>query len=259
MKRDDSKYYNLADWGLCTSESLAGKIQIIKTLIPSDVKSILDIGCGNGAITNVLGENFDVTGVDISSVALEQVTTAKMQASSAEVPLADNFADMVFSSEVLEHLDEETYRATLNEIARLARKYVLISVPFNETVARQHVQCPDCGLIFPRNYHFRSFNRASMKSLLSGFKLQMTECGGMAVRGYHPRLIRLRHKIVPWEFGVPYSWRHWGTKITVCPDCETQFDVSFKTHPFGFVLDAVNTVIKQKQPYWLITLFQKTQ
>ena len=38
------------------------KMDLILENIPEDTKTVIDIGCGNGVITNRLGRHFDVTG-----------------------------------------------------------------------------------------------------------------------------------------------------------------------------------------------------
>ena len=78
------------------------------------VQTILDVGCGDGAITNRLGEEWDVTGVDMSTAALEHVTTAAIQASATELPLADGWFDLVASIEMLEHLWLADYRKAIS-------------------------------------------------------------------------------------------------------------------------------------------------
>ncbi|MBK8628516.1 MAG: hypothetical protein IPN86_24085 [Saprospiraceae bacterium] len=41
---------------------------------------------------------------------------------------------MALSSEVLEHLPEEIYNSTTKELSRISKKYILISVPNDESI-----------------------------------------------------------------------------------------------------------------------------
>lgn len=100
------------------------------------IKSVVDIGCGEGfgmeqLYKNHIGNSY--VGLDSSSVALK---TAKkihpqfkyVKGSIYNSPFRDKQFDLVMCSEVLEHL---TYpdKAIL-ELQRISKKYILISVPF---------------------------------------------------------------------------------------------------------------------------------
>ena len=64
---DNLAYYEQFNWkGLKLNSRRQIKVQKILGMIPPDVRTIIDIGCGDGTITNRLAEKFDVTGVDRS-------------------------------------------------------------------------------------------------------------------------------------------------------------------------------------------------
>src|SRR5438309_6000888 len=69
-------------------------------LVPPYVSSVLDVGCGDGFITNALPEHLDVIGVDTSHEALRHVTRPTQVASAAELPFADESFDVVLASDV---------------------------------------------------------------------------------------------------------------------------------------------------------------
>lgn len=81
-------------------------------LIPTGAKTVLDIGCGEGDLAFTLKEKgCEVTGVDVSSRALEKATPALFDSfcfniEDAEWPekLVEREFDLVVASEVLEHL-----------------------------------------------------------------------------------------------------------------------------------------------------------
>ena len=68
------KYYEY-DCGLTLEQKkiIQDKIEYVKKLIPNDVKTIIDIGCGSGFITNQLAEDYKVIGVDINSNVVETI------------------------------------------------------------------------------------------------------------------------------------------------------------------------------------------
>ena len=108
--RDNSIYYEQFNWEKSNlSMHLRNKIEKIFELISSDVKTIIDIGCGNGAITNELAKKYKVTGVDRSANALKFVTTTKILSSSEKIDVTDESVDMVFSNELFKHLKDKVF------------------------------------------------------------------------------------------------------------------------------------------------------
>ncbi|HYM64968.1 MAG TPA: class I SAM-dependent methyltransferase [Candidatus Sulfotelmatobacter sp.] len=100
-----------------------------------EIKTVLDVGCGEGFILNKLkeegiGKSWE--GIDYSKEAVEigkkiHPGLSLKQGSIYNSGLADSSFDLVVCTEVLEHL-EDTKKA-LKEVLRISKKYVLLSVP----------------------------------------------------------------------------------------------------------------------------------
>ncbi len=97
---------------------------------------MLDAGCGEGFVTRYLAQQnpaLRLTGVDLSREAIAYAQEhfgelARFRTGSLyKLPFSDNSFDTVLCSEVLEHLDDT--RRAVNELKRVARRYVLITVP----------------------------------------------------------------------------------------------------------------------------------
>jgi SAM-dependent methyltransferase len=131
--------------GLHLFPDIRQKIAVFESLIPADVETILDVGCGDGAITNSLAQRWSVTGVDSSKAALAHVTGPAVWAQAEALPFPDRSVDLVLSSEMLEHLGDASYHAALSEVLRVARRYVLISVPYREQLRMRFSRCATCG------------------------------------------------------------------------------------------------------------------
>ncbi|MFC2138999.1 class I SAM-dependent methyltransferase [Bacteroidota bacterium] len=105
------------------------------------VENILDVGCGEGFILNYLNSIKKITKASAIDVDPDEIKDAKqnlpfcnvMEASAYELPFKDNEFDLVICSEVLEHLEEP--EKAIQEINRVANKYILLSVP-NEPIWR---------------------------------------------------------------------------------------------------------------------------
>ncbi|MCK4446505.1 MAG: hypothetical protein KAW56_05435 [Candidatus Marinimicrobia bacterium] len=87
---DNALYYEQFNWEMSNlSIHLRNKVEKILEFIPKDVKTIIDIGYGDGAITNELGKKYNVTGIDRSANAFEFVTTNKILSSLDKINIPD--------------------------------------------------------------------------------------------------------------------------------------------------------------------------
>ncbi len=226
------------------------KIPWVLRNIPTDVKSILDVGCGNGIITNVLDESYQVQGVDMSAAALKQVKCPTVQSSSDNIPLESESADMVFSSQLLEHLTDKQLADTVNEFKRLASKYLLITVPHKEFLKICETKCLACGHVFNTNGHYQTFDLKRLEQLFGDeFELAHHDLGGNLHRGYHPTLMHIRQKYGNRYFNPP--------NYTMCPNCNNDSFPLKKGNLISKVCNGLNRVIAPKSPYWILTLFRK--
>lgn len=101
-----------------------------------DNLKILDAGCGEGFISEQIynsAKNAEITAVDISEEAIEYAKKHQNPHIDFTVgdifnlPYQDNSFDIVCAFEVLEHL--QTPEKALNELNRLAKKFIILSVP----------------------------------------------------------------------------------------------------------------------------------
>jgi len=84
---------------------------------------ILDVGCGTGLNMKYLAQYGAVTGVDLSSTALQfsrqRGETRLIKAPIEHLPFAENTFDLVTALDIIEHLDDDW--AALREIARVLK------------------------------------------------------------------------------------------------------------------------------------------
>lgn len=97
--------------------------------------SILDVGCGEGFTLNRLKENGigkKLKGLEYSKNAIKlgrkiYPDIKIIQGSIYKLPYKNNSFDLVLCTEVLEHLEDP--KKALKELARVSKKYLLLSVP----------------------------------------------------------------------------------------------------------------------------------
>lgn len=179
--RVDVQYFSQAKlWGQPVHEQVMVARDLVR-LIPDDVHTILDAGCGNGAVTNDISKSWSVVGCDISETALKNVAAPAVVADLCNLPFADDSFDLVLASDVIEHLPDEIYEQALREISRVAAKYVLIAVPYREVLEAAFVSCPSCGQRFHAHLHQRVYEEASLHGLM-GTQFQIEK---MLLSGEH--------------------------------------------------------------------------
>ena len=162
------------------SEQDSRRIEFIRTLIPDDVETLLDVGCGNGILVNYLSEKHPdllkrLCATDRSKTSLEFVKVENYESDITALPFADGEFDIVVCLEVIEHLPQEVFAKALLELERVTNKYVIISVPFNEDLDFKRVKCTKCQTEFSPFYHMHSFNDQRMEGLFENTKMTFVE------------------------------------------------------------------------------------
>jgi ubiquinone/menaquinone biosynthesis C-methylase UbiE len=115
-------------------------IAILLDALSEPCHSALDIGCGNGALCQVLQENIPVVeGCDRSAAMLRQarrLTTKRINYTLADtqtgLPYADGSFDLVTASLVAHGMSAEHRRILYAEMRRIARKSVVL-LEYNQT------------------------------------------------------------------------------------------------------------------------------
>jgi len=170
----ETSYYENTDLWAIKNMGLVDR-QRIATLaekIPLDARTLIDVGCGNGLFLKHLNDMREscferLCGADRSMAALAWVETEKVQAGVESLPFSEGEFDIVSCMEVLEHLPQTIYISALNELSRIARRYILISVPHNENLRMSLTECEKCCCRFNPNYHLRAFRESTIKNLFT--------------------------------------------------------------------------------------------
>jgi 2-polyprenyl-3-methyl-5-hydroxy-6-metoxy-1,4-benzoquinol methylase len=131
-------------------------------------KSILDIGPGRAHFLDSIKADHQITGVDMN---MERVRYGNQILGQDAIKLGNlekgldfphGSFDTVTCLEVLEHL--ENPQEALAELARISRKRIIVTVPFNERI--QYVLCIHCAQYTPYSGHLHCFDRASIRGIV---------------------------------------------------------------------------------------------
>jgi len=257
---DSKQYYENYNWERANlSKKLKTKIKNIYNIIPKDISSVLDIGCGDGIISNSFGEKYFTVALDRSINALKYVRVNKSVASADYLPIKSNSFDLVFSSEMIEHLPDEIFNKAVEEFRRVSKKYIFLSFPNDENIDKLKTQCISCKFVFNKSYHLRTLNSNIIRQLFPEYKVITEYEEGKAIRHYNTSLSNIKHKLAPPQSWIPDYWTKSDEAIrnTMCPNCGHSFKIPYKFNLISSICDMINVVISPKRPYQLCMLLEK--
>jgi len=270
MKDYKEEYYeqsNIWDRNFLEISAEKERIEEIINIIPSSVKNILDVGCGNGAFINTIAitflNRFDrIAGLDSSEEALKYVKVEKHKSNISSLPFGNKSFDLVTSLEVLEHLPQKDFKKGVLELQRVAKKYIIITVPNEDDIEHSLVMCPICHCWFNPYFHMRSFNKNILYNLFNNFKL-------IKVKGIGPFLEYRSYNRLLLTF-----YRAWKTPLppinAMCPQCGHQHNETFQNIENR---DSSCSILKplllfkplakviwplKKKKRWLLALYEKS-
>lgn len=155
-------------------------------------RQILDLSCGRGdliaAMLPRLQPGQRIVGTDPSTRSIETCRQRFAAAGAAvqleltagfATPLPSGGFDLVLATEVIEHLMPDEISALLAEAKRLLRPSgsLLITTPLEENLDGSKVLCPDCGCVFHRWQHQRSWTAGQLRDCLhqAGFRATLVQ------------------------------------------------------------------------------------
>jgi len=218
-------------------------------MIPREVRSVLDVGCGDGTLLRSVDRAIRKVGVDISYTALSLVTAGdRVLASSDILPFCDKEFDLVMSTEVLEHLPAEVFEASCREIQRIARRYVLISVPFHEDLARKQARCSRCGHVYHIHLHLRSFDLLGLERIFPAYRLKEYRFSSSREKTYPSWLVAIRR-----NYGHRWEW----DKAALCPQCGHKERQPPRRSVISAVTSLAGMVLGKRYPKWIAALYER--
>lgn len=255
---DNKNYYEKFDWqNAKLSQKISDKIDLIKKAIPPKVKNIVDIGCGDGTISNQLKKNFNLVAVDRSLTALKFVKSTKINSSADYLPFKKNSFDLVFSSEMIEHLPDKIFTEVIEEMKRISNKYIFLTFPNDENIEKQVTECTNCNYVFNKSYHLRSINIYTIKNIFHEYKVVAQFEYGLNIRDYNNFLSKWKHKLTPANSWIPKYWTKDGRRKTACPNCSHSYNIPYKFNLLSFLFDMLNILVSAKRQYQLCVLLER--
>jgi SAM-dependent methyltransferase len=241
------------DQGYDDDPEWMGKHRIMEAMMPRDVRSILDVGCGNGAQAELLSQSYSVTGIDGSATALRRVRVPCIRSRAQALPVASRSFDVVWSSQLLEHLPDDALAWTVAEMQRVARSWLLISVPHRENLRFRRCRCHACGELFHIYGHLQSFDQAKLRRLMKPARLHAWSFCGPSAQVYVPVLLWFRQ-------ALGRKWFSYPPASPVCPYCGHLEREVWEGNRIARWCDGLNechlSYRRSLQTRWMVTLWK---
>jgi len=151
--------------------------------------AVLDFGCGPGNLLEKLLESgIACSGAEFSQGSIQKAFSRLsskpgfggiIQINDFPIPKDAGSFDFIFLIETVEHIKPEAFDETTREIHRLLkpRGRVMITTPYREDLKASGVLCSDCGAIFHRMQHLRSWSDDDLRADMErrGFRTVICE------------------------------------------------------------------------------------
>lgn len=148
-----------------SSESERARTADLMRMTPAGYRSVLDAGAREGYYSRLLSERFEeVTALDLNPLQAGWGNGVRcVQGDLTRLPFPDNSFDVVFCSEVIEHVP--AVEKACSEIARVARHEILVGVPYRQDTRVGRTTCAKCGRNNPPWGHVNSFDEKRLEKL----------------------------------------------------------------------------------------------
>lgn len=220
-------------------------------------KSVLDIGARDGHFSNLLTGYFErVTALDLVTPEIQHHNINCVQGDITNLEHADNSFDFLFCVEVLEHIPPHLLEQACAELSRVARKYLLIGVPYKQDIRFGRTTCYSCGRQNPPWGHVNSFDRQRLVGLFPGWTAESVafvgESAGStnALSAFLMDLAGNPYGTYEQEEGCIYC----GQKLIQPP--ERTFIQKVFTRAATYTRDA-QMIFHKNHPNWIHMLFKK--
>jgi ubiquinone/menaquinone biosynthesis C-methylase UbiE len=154
----------------------------IQTILEKKPKKVLEIGIGNGVVSDYLKKQK----IKVITCDFDKSLRPDVVADIRKLPFEKNEFDLAYACQVLEHLPWKEAIKALKELKRVSKKYVLISLPYRSLRFEGVISFNKIKKIFGREFLDLSIRIPRMTKI----KFNGEHYWEIGVKGYPLRKIR---------------------------------------------------------------------
>lgn len=220
-------------WGAGLAPYQERVLADLRALIPAAPEggagpTVLDAGCGDGALTNRLRDLCTITGMDRSRTALAHLECPGVVGSVDAMPFADRAFRVVMCNDTMEHLPDAVHDRAAAELGRVASDRVIVTVPWREVLGAARTRCADCGASYHINHHARSYGHRELAGLLG----EGWRCTAVVHSGLDVTTIERAQQLLRAELGWHIRW-----DLAMCPACGSGRSISGEPHEHAALIN----------------------
>lgn len=225
-------------WAQAMSRGQRNLVQAMIDFFPAEATSALDLGCGDGKLTERLAATVpQIVGLDRSWGALSCAGIPRVLGDATLLPFRDKSWDVVISTDMLEHLDDEAEALAWQECFRVADRWVMIAVPYQECLEEGMARCHVCGQRYHVNWHQRAYDWPALISRVPDtFEVDHIILTGESWSAHDPIEMHFRRTILE----ESAEWEE-----AICPHCHAKGCAAKRMAP----LRGSNAIALGKQIY----------
>jgi len=137
MKQVEKEHYNFSKY--CYPDRWASYYYQLQETLAVKPKNILEIGVGDGVFKSYIQGN---TVISYTNLDIAEDLSPDIVGSVEAMPFDDHEYDTICAFEILEHLPFEKFETSLNELQRVANRYVIISLPHFGPAVKFNIKIP---------------------------------------------------------------------------------------------------------------------
>lgn len=243
------------------SEGDKARVQDLLRLLPAAPESVLDVGTRDGYIANRIAASAgQVVALDLEPLRVKdpRPNLHAVQGTGAALPFRDGTFEGVLCSEVLEHVPAGILGQVCRELGRVARRFMLIGVPFRQDLRLGRPRCSACGKTTPPWGHVNSFDERSIVELFPGWRraeLSLVGSGGESTTALAAWLMDMAGN--PYgSYGQEEPCAHCGARL-VAPDIRSLGLTRRVLAGLSLRLTGLHMRLAGTQPSWMHVLLVK--
>jgi len=126
-----------------------------------------------------------------------------------------------------------------------SKKYIIVSVPFNEDLVKHHIECPECKSRFHISFHLRSFSVDSLKHLFKSHNYNCVQNLSVGESKYYYFITPIKRLIASLKGRAKFKFFH----ELVCPICGMMVNENATNKPENSPIRK-ETRLKLIQSFW---------